>query len=497
MVRLWDPATGKERLSTAGHGAIVAALRVSPDGKTLWSWARNATLIRWNLTTGESSRLLGGSLTAPLDPAALAAEGRIVAIGERTGGRIHLWQTDGKQLADLGVHGKRVVGIAFSPDGKLVATGGQDGLIRLWDFPARKEIRRMEAPQEMWGQLTFSPDGRTLAAAPNGLGVAMQPGNSEPLLFDVATGKKVVRFKSVPPGAGPLVFSPDGRTLAACGGFEDTKDYLVDIVSGKELGRCVGHRRGAACATFSPDSRFLVTGGQEQDDTIRLWELVTCREIACLRGHHSGVFSLAFTPDSRTLISGGGDATILLWDMTRIAASGNRRSRPLSPAQLDQCWKELAGDDAATAYRSVWDLAGDPDRSVPFVSQQLRPVEPADPARLARLMAELDADAFGDRERAATEIAKLGDAAGPALRKLSNGPASAEVRKHAQALLDYLNSSPEWLRSRRAIAALEYSATPRAQEVLEALARGFAEARLTGEARAALVRLKARATNGP
>src|SRR5207302_1059087 len=127
--------------------------------------------------------------------------------------------------------------------------------------------------------------------------------------------------------------------------------------------------------------------------------------------HHGGALALAFAPGHRTLASGGADSTILLWDLTGDADGARRTGR--TP---DECWVDLRGD-AAIANRAVWALARAPRLSVPLLAEKLRPAA-ADPAELDRLAADLDADSFAARERATTALAKHGEAAVPALRKL-------------------------------------------------------------------------------
>ncbi len=168
----------------------------------------------------------------------------------------------------------------------------------------------------------------------------------------------------------------------------------------------------------------------------------------------------------------------------------------LTPLRLEACWKELGGGDAGAAYRAVRELAADPDRSVPFLRSHLRPAASADAARVAKLFADLDADAFEVRTRAQDVLEELGDAAEPALRKLRDGSPSAEARKRAERLLEKIADSSEWPRTRRAIAALEYAATPEARRTLEALAGGTPGMRTTDEARAALGHLTKSAEPG-
>jgi RNA polymerase sigma factor (sigma-70 family) len=493
-VRLWDVATGKERISGAGHSAPLNSLAVSPDGKTLWSWARNKELIRWDLKTGESERLTGAGAIGMANLLVLSPDGKTLATAGRPDHSVQLREPDGRERAILAGHGGMVRAAAFSADGKFLVTGAEGGLIRLWDVASGKELRRFDAPNDVWGWFAFSPDGLRLAAGVVARAAAATP---PPRVFDVSTGKELFRLDALSMGLNNAIFSPDGRILAIWRDYDSKEVVLADAASGAVVGSCVGQEKGILGVAFSPDGRILAAGGVERDDAIRLWEVATCKEIACLRGHHDGVGVFGFTPNSRTLISAGGDSTILLWDLTRVAADNTSRPIRLDATRMERCWDSLRSSDAAAAHRAVWDLAADPERSVPFLGKRLRPAEPADSARLARLIADLDAAAFRDRERAETELAELGDAAASALRKVRDTSSSAEARRCAERLLERLASSVDEVRCRRAVAALEYAGTPPARRLLESLTQGESEARLTAEARAALERLTRQSTDRP
>ena len=132
-------------------------------------------------------------------------------------------------------------------------------------------------------------------------------------------------------------------------------------------------------------------------------------------------------------------------------------------------------------------------QSVAYLGQQLRPVSAPDAAKIAAWVRDLDADDFATRREAARELERLGDLAEPALRKVLEGMPSPELRRQVTRLLERLAGfSPEDLRRVRAVEALELTGTPEARKVLQALAKGAPEARLTREAMASLERLNLR-----
>jgi hypothetical protein len=162
---------------------------------------------------------------------------------------------------------------------------------------------------------------------------------------------------------------------------------------------------------------------------------------------------------------------------------------------LEPLWRDLAGDDALRAYQTVLELAGTPRLSVPFLREHLHPAPPVDAQRIARLLADLDSNRFAVREQAAGELEALGDLAAPALRRLLAGKPPLEQRRRGEAVLVKIDGpvrKPETLRAVRAVEVLEWVGTPEARRVLESVAAGAPEARLTQEAQASLERLAKR-----
>jgi hypothetical protein len=164
----------------------------------------------------------------------------------------------------------------------------------------------------------------------------------------------------------------------------------------------------------------------------------------------------------------------------------------LPARDLDALWTDLAGKDAARAFDAIRKLSASPDQAVTLLTGRVRPATAADPKRLARLLGDLDSDRFEVRRQAQSELAGLGELAEPALRKALAGDPSLEVRQRVEQLLNNLSGQiPQagQLGEMRAVELLELMGSSQARRLLQALAEGAPEARLTREARSAIRRL--------
>jgi hypothetical protein len=290
-----------------------------------------------------------------------------------------------------------------------------------------------------------------------------------------------------------LAFSPDATTLAA---GDPPGVRFWDVPGQRECGQAALPLTYVQSLAFSPDGKSLAAVGGFEGNPY-LVEVSTAQVRARLEGHEGRLQTVAFSPDGKLLVTGGDDGTPLVWDVTGAVNASQGRGVKLSDRELAACWEALAGEDAGKAWGAVRRLAAAPAQGVPFLRAQLAKQD-AEAGKLRRLITDLDSESFEARERASRELAALGKAAGPALRRAQEG-GSAEVRRRAKALLDRLDvggRSGEELRGLRAVEVLEYVGTADARQGLAGLAAGPAEARLTREAKAALRRLAGRAASG-
>jgi hypothetical protein len=379
----------------------------------------------------------------------------------------------------------------------------EDTLITGWDISTHKQLFRRRRPRiNTW--LALSADTRVLASPHHDGGSRIReriPGKGPMRLEDAATGEPLLTFPALPGQTWPLAFSPDGRLLAS-NNFqraEPDKDgkpgkemrtlRLWEILTAAEVLSLPAADFNRV--TFTRDNRLMAVAAPKQE--IVVWDLRHGREWRRFKGFDAEVIDLTFSPDGRQLISGLSDSTLLIWDVGRRDTSTSK----LDAERLTKVWADLAGADAPRAFRARGTLAAAPEETVLFLKEHLHPAQSADAEHLRHLLTDLASDEFTVREKARKALEELGDLAEPALRQtLANKP-TLEVRRRVQALLEGLRGPVtlfETLRSLRAVAVLEDIATPPARRLLEELAQGASEARLTREAKASLKRLTRRSS---
>ena len=192
--------------------------------------------------------------------------------------------------------------VTFSPDGRRVLTGSDDGITRLWEVQTGKEICRFEGHGRPVYCVAFSPDGQQVLTGSE---------DCTARLWGAQTGMEIRRFEGHGGSVKSVAFSPDGRHVLIAS--EDHTARLWDLQTGKEIRRFEGHTAWVISAAFSPDGRQVLTASD--DHTARLWDLQTGKEIRRYQGHSGGVLSAAFSPDGRQMLTGSRDCTARLWDL--------------------------------------------------------------------------------------------------------------------------------------------------------------------------------------
>jgi WD40 repeat protein/3',5'-cyclic AMP phosphodiesterase CpdA len=224
----------------------------------------------------------------------------VIALGHKSG-MVHLCDaSSGQQLRSVPCHEGRVMSVAFSGDGRLLASAGADGTVRLSEVGSGRELRRLHGHTDRVRSIAFSPDSLTLASASEDETVR---------LWDVGSGQQLRILRGHDGAVGSVAFSPDGK-LVASGGDDETL-RLWEVLSGLEFRRSNAHAAVIRSVAFSPDGKLLASGGD--DKTVRLWEADSLRELFTLRGYAKAGRTVAFSPDSKLLASGAA-AIVCLWE---------------------------------------------------------------------------------------------------------------------------------------------------------------------------------------
>ena len=219
-------------------------------------------------------------------------------------GRISLWDVARREEVAAFKTGRLPVdSVAFSSDGAVVAAGSGDGIVRVWDAGAQREMATLEGHSSgIIESVAFSPDGAILASA---------SWDSTVKLWDVAAQREVATLEGHTGIVSSVAFSPDGSIVASASW--DSTVRVWDVAAQREVATLEGHTDGVRSVAFSPDGGILASGSR--DGSIRLWDTAAWEEIAVLKGNKRSVRSIAYSPDGGTLAAGSRLGLVDLWDV--------------------------------------------------------------------------------------------------------------------------------------------------------------------------------------
>jgi RNA polymerase sigma factor (sigma-70 family) len=518
VVRQFDTTTGKElSVTEAGHGRAISGLQLAPGGSTLATCAARDSVRLWDL--GQNKEVKKLALTAQTSCVALAPDGQIAYVAQ--GSTIEVWEiASGKRLREFKAGDAPLGTLTLAPDGKTLATRTVDsGRIQLWEAASGKTLHGLEdelppAPDAVvakltertgvtTGEIVFSPDGRYLAAADFNRRLCLWDRATGTRLWDNAlpAGKVVQRF----------AFAADGRTLAAL--HPDGTVSLVETTTGN-VRATVGRARppvagrnntfvvagmpqpfddGPQALAFSPNGRYLAIS--QAEPAVCLWDLLTAKEVEQMTGHQGGITELVFSADGKRLISGSVDTTTMVWDLGSKLKSPVPAGARLEATGFKTLTADFAGKNAIKAYDALRQLSLHPADAVDLVRDQVKPIATPDKEQIDKLLTNLASGKFDVRRQASADLEKFGDVLLPALKEAHTRETSLEGRQRIEFLLKKVSnpaSNSTLVRDLRGVELLEAVASAEARQALQTLAGGANGARLTEEARAALGRLSRR-----
>ncbi len=359
-VRVWDTSTGQPVASMLGHSGIVYSVALSVDGYLL-SGGGEGTVRLWQAATAGVERAADTTAAAALGEwrpvatleghtgavwcASMSPDGRLLASGHADG-VVRLWDcATGAQVATFSGHHGGVWGVASAADGSLLASGAGDGSVKLWDLRSGEEIASVVGHSGGVRAVALSADGRLLASS---------GGEGTVQLWN--TGRNAVRPRVTLAGHAGIVWgvavSADGRVVASGGG--ETEVRVWDSSNGERLATLKGHTGGVRGVALSADGHLLASAGG--DGAVRLWDTRNAQLLATLAGHNGGVRGVALSADGLLLASGGGDAVVHLWETNtaRLIATMNAHTGGVRGIALSADGQVLASGSLDQTVR-IWD----------------------------------------------------------------------------------------------------------------------------------------------
>ncbi len=308
-IRVFDADTRKQ-LRTIDTPMTVLGLAFLPDNKTVVASGHDKVLHVWN---GEKDRPItspGGTYAPlPILTAEISKDGRYLAVSNEDL-MIHVFDLTTKKAVRVCTgHADAVTGLAFSPDGKTLATASHDKTVKLWPLPSG-EPKTLTGHTSWVLGVCFSPDGTTLATG--GYDKTVR-------LWNVATGKNSATWNDHTAGVRTVAFAPNGKLLASAG--SDRLVRIWDIAEGKVKFSLKGHKGAVRSIAFSPDGTMLASGSE--DKSAKIWDALTGKELRTLDGHGDTVTAVRFSPNGHSLAAATFNGGVVLWD----PSTGRKRGR--------------------------------------------------------------------------------------------------------------------------------------------------------------------------
>ena len=312
QVRVWREEGLVAYLTIQGHSDRVQAIAYSPDGRALATASWDGSVKLWDLESGAAIWTARDD-SVPVVSIAISPGGKLFSGSYN--GAIHMWNLHtGKHLSRLPTQSERILTLACSPDGRLLASGGMDAVIRLWDTEQGTLLRELPGHSDWVCALAFAPGADASLIASGSVDQAVK-------VWDAQTGTCLRTLEGHTNTVIGLAWSPDGHdghdahdapTLASAS--HDTTIRLWDSQSWQCRNILQGHHGGVMSVDFLPGGDRLLSGSV--DRTIRTWDVQSGQNVRTMQGYAFALYALAWSPDGHFLLSGSSEATITRWNMT-------------------------------------------------------------------------------------------------------------------------------------------------------------------------------------
>jgi len=359
-LKFWDAVTGKELMTVLAERGFPCGMAFSFDGKKVASVGMDwgSAIKIWDSESGKLIMIIQGDHARALS-IAFSPDGRYIAKTD-TDNTIKVWDAEtGGELKTFRGHDWFTLSVSFSPDSKRLVSCSWDGTVKLWDVTIDRErfdlhkhsdeafVREgSDIPSAYHRTVTsvaFSPEGRRIASASY---------NRIVTLWDVKTGTEITALQRQ---GTRVVFSPDGKRIAVSGREKSFKIY--DVKTGAEVMTFSGHKGLVEAVAFSQDGKLIASGGRE-DKTIKVWNAISGEEIISLAMPESSVMSIVFSPDNKHIVSGNWEGTLDLWDLSSDAEPMiiGRDGPPIASVAFSPDGKRFISGGYDRTVR-IWDAA--------------------------------------------------------------------------------------------------------------------------------------------